>query len=111
MTTSFQKYYEDACGVITRRNFRSVSVAVARLEIIGAPQSYLAHCYRTLALKQVGSALKGTRLHAHGEEGLQRMKIQRMIKCTQARTQKFLKGGGVWHRWGIPLKFAIATMK
>ena len=65
-----------------RKKFRFVPAAIAQLEIFGALQSRLAHCDQPLAFKQNVSTVKGTRLHDHGEVGLQRMNIQRMIKWT-----------------------------
>ena len=72
-----------------RKTLRFLPSAIAQLEISGALQSHLAHCDRPPAFKQNGSTVKGTRLHVHGEVGLQRMKIQRMINWTAGLRHQF----------------------
>ena len=49
-----------------RKNFRVVQAAMAQLEIFGALLSRLAHFNRPLALKQDGSVVKRTNIHARG---------------------------------------------
>ena len=65
-----------------RNNVRFVSANIAQLEIFGALESQLAHCDRPLGFEQNGSTVEATRLDAHREVRLQRMKIQRMIMRT-----------------------------